>query len=159
MSEILDDWSDLMNVNKTIALVSNTSWSIYNFRLGLIRHLKKAGFNVIVVAPRDAFTAKLIAEGISFHQIDISNYGINPFQELRTTRNLFRIYKGTRPDLIFHFTIKPNIYGSMAAALCRIPSVLVTTGMGSLFAFKNFLVRWVTMILYRIAVLLSREVW
>ena len=144
---------------KTIALVSNTSWSVYNFRLGLIRHLKKCGFNVVVIAPKDAFTSKLIAEGISYSQIEMSNYGINPIQELKTSLSLFKIYRDIRPDLIFHFTIKPNIYGSIAAACCKIPSILVTTGMGSLFAFKNFFIRWATLILYRVAATLSREVW
>lgn len=148
-----------MKEKKTIALVSNTSWSIYNFRLGLIRHLKKCGFKVVVIAPKDAFTAKLIEEGISFSQINISNYGTNPLQELKTMRNLYRAYSRIKPDLIFHFTIKPNIYGGIAAAISRIPSILVTTGMGSLFAFKNILVRWITLILYRFAALLSKEVW
>ena len=84
-----------MNLTKrqTIAIVSNTSWSIYNFRLGLIQHLKKQGFEVLVIAPKDAFSSKLISEGFHYHHVDIQNYGINPFNDIRTALQLIRIYR------------------------------------------------------------------
>jgi hypothetical protein len=82
---------------KVIALVANTSWSIYNFRLGLIRHLKNQGIEIVVIAPKDAFTAKLVAEGIEFYEIEISNYGTNPVVELGLIRNLVRLYKEINP--------------------------------------------------------------
>ena len=144
---------------KTIALVSNTSWSLYNFRLGLIRHLKARGFRIVVIAPKDAFTAKLIAEGIDYKEVEIHNYGINPLNEIKLIFSLIHLYKEIRPDLIFHYTIKPNIYGSFAAWYCRIPSIIITTGLGHLFEFKNWLVRTITLFLYRMACQLSKESW
>lgn len=148
-----------MYKDKTIALVANTSWSIHNFRLGLIRHLKSQGFNIVVIAPKDSFTSNLISEGIDYYEIDMKNYGTNPFSEFRLIFQLVRLYQTIRPDLVFHYTIKPNIYGSFAAAYCKIPSIIITTGLGHLFEFKNLFVRWITLFLYRIASYLSKETW
>jgi len=144
---------------KSIALVGNTSWSMYNFRLGLIRGLQQEGYEVTVIAPKDNFTSKLVAEGINYHEISISNYGTNPITELKLIRRFYKTYKKIRPDMIFHYTIKPNIYGSIAAAFCKIPSIIVTTGLGQMFQFKNFFVRWITLTFYRIATFLAKEVW
>lgn len=148
-----------MNQKKKIVLVSNTSWSLYNFRLGLIRALNKKGYEVVVVAPRDSLTSKLIAEGISYKELHIKNYSINPFEDIKILLQLSRIYKNLKPDLIFHYTIKPNIYGSIAAYLRKIPSISVTTGLGQLFEFKNFILRWITLFLYRLAASMSKELW
>ncbi len=144
---------------QTIAIVSNTSWSIYNFRLGLIRYLKKQGFDVLVIAPKDAFSSKLISEGFHYHHVDIQNYGINPFADIKTGLQLSRIYRKYKVDFIFHYTIKPNIYGTCAAAWCKIPSIAVTTGLGHMFTFKNDLLRFLITKMYRFAASLSREVW
>lgn len=146
-------------MNNKIAIVSNTSWSIYNFRLGLLRRLKADGYNVVVIAPKDNFSAKIIAEGIAYEEIFLKNHGTNPFSELLVYRQLSKIYKKLNPDLIFHYTIKPNIYGSLAAANNNIPSIAITTGLGHLFDFKNGLVRWLTFRLYKIAARLSKEIW
>ena len=146
-------------MNKTIVLVSNTSWSLYNFRLGLIRRLKALGYSVVVVAPKDNFTSKLVSEGITYRSIQLDNYGTNPLNELRLIRQLRSIYKEVEADLIFHYTIKPNIYGSIASWLSKKPSIIVTTGLGHLFEFSNVLVKWITIWLYRIAAMLSKEVW
>ena len=142
-----------------IVLVSNTSWSLYNFRLGLIRYLLEEGFEVTVVAPRDSFTSKLIAEGIDYLEVNIKNYSTNPFDDLKIIRQLYRIYGKIKPNLVFHYTIKPNIYGSIAAFFHRIPTILITTGLGHLFEFKNVVLRWTTIFLYRIAAWMSKEIW
>lgn len=148
-----------MQQTKKIALVANTSWSVYNFRLGLIRSLVETGFRIVVIAPKDGFTANLISEGIEFEELHLHNYGTNPFKEIFTIRQLYKIYKKHKPSLIFHYTIKPNLYGTIAAAICKIPSIMVTTGLGHMFMFKSRMVRWVTLFLYRMAVRLSEEVW
>ena len=144
---------------KTIAIVSNTSWSIYNFRLGLIRYLKASGFEVLLVAPKDTFTSKLIAEGFGYQHVDIDNYGVNALSDLQTVGQLVRIYRQHHVDFIFHYTIKPNIYGTIAAAWCKIPSIAVTTGLGHMFTFKNSLLRFGILKMYRFAASLSKEVW
>jgi glycosyltransferase involved in cell wall biosynthesis len=142
-----------------IALVSNTAWSMYNFRLGLLYALRESGFEVTIIAPRDSFSSILVSEGFSYEHLPLENYSVNPIAEINTVRHLIKIYKKIQPDLIFHYTIKPNIYGSFAAKWCGIPSVAVTTGLGHLFSFKGGLVRWLTVELYRIAAKWSKSVW
>ncbi|HEB62196.1 MAG TPA: glycosyltransferase family 1 protein [Bacteroidetes bacterium] len=142
-----------------IALVANTSWSIYNFRLGLARTLRDVGYEVIVIAPYDNFSTKLITEGFSFFNWEINNYGTNPFVEIKSIIQLYQIYKREQPDFIFHYTIKPNIYGSIAASICRVPSIAITTGLGHLFSYKSKLTKWFTLWMYRLASQFSKEVW
>ncbi len=148
-----------INQKKTIALVANTSWSIYNFRLGLLRHLRQKGYRIVVIAPKDAFTSKIISEGFEYNEIEISNYGTNPFRDLLLIYDLVKLYQKIQPDLIFHYTIKPNIFGTFAALYCKVPSIIITTGLGHLFEFKNFIVRNITLILYKLACKYSMQTW
>ncbi len=139
--------------------MSNTSWSVYNFRLGLIRRLKDLGYEVSIIAPQDNFSAKLVAEGFNFHHIYTSNYSTNPLNDLRTLLQLIRIYRKNKFDFIFHYTIKPNIYGTLAARWCKIPSIAITTGLGRLFSFNNKVVKFLSTKLYQIAAKYSQQIW
>lgn len=125
--------------NKLIAFVSSNAWSVYNFRLDVIRHLLGKGFRILVIAPDDEYSALLVAEGCRFISIDFDNKTESPFQDIALYRQLKKIYRETRPDFIFHYVIKPNIYGSLAAAKFNIPSVSVVTGLGYPFAKRNWL--------------------
>ena len=148
-----------MNTSKKIAIVSNTSWSVYNFRLGLLQRLKSYGHEVVIIAPKDEFSSKLIAMGFSYELVHIDNYGTNPLNELKIIQQFTSIYKKHQFDFIFHYTIKPNIYGSIAAKRCGIPSIAITTGLGHLFSYKSLVVRKFTMAMYRLASHYSKQVW
>ena len=117
------------------------------------------GYEVLIIAPKDSLSAKLVAEGFSFQSLYLDNYGSNPLNELRTMRQLIRIYRKYDIQFIFHYTIKPNIYGSLAARRCGIPSVAITTGLGHLFSFSNPVFKKLTGALYRFAMRFSKEVW
>ena len=119
----------------------------------------RQGYKVVVISPKDEFTSKLIALGVEYRDVKIHNYGTNPISEFALIYRLYILYKEINPDLIFHYTIKPNIYGSFAAKLCGIPSIIITTGLGHLFEFKNLVVRWVTLFMYKIACKLSEQTW
>ena len=56
-------------MTKTIGIVANTSFNIYNFRLGLLKHFKKEGYNVIAFAPFDNYTEKVKAEGFKIVEL------------------------------------------------------------------------------------------
>ena len=148
-----------MRKRKKIAIVSNTSWSVYNFRLGLIRRLQDLGYDVSIIAPQDNFSAKLVAEGFNFHHIYTNNYSTNPFNDLRTLFQLVKIYRKNKFDFIFHYTIKPNIYGTLAARWCKIPSIAITTGLGRLFSFNNKVVKFLSSKLYQVAAKYSQQIW
>src|SRR6058998_3216133 len=117
----------------TIAISANTSWSVFNFRLGLIRRLKAIGFRVAILAPYDEFSHRLECEGCEFHDIFIDNKGTNPLRDLRTCVDYYRLYGHMRPALAVHYTIKPVIYGAFAARRRRIPFLSTVTGLGTAF--------------------------
>jgi glycosyltransferase involved in cell wall biosynthesis len=144
--------------NKLIALVSNSTWSVYNFRLDIIRYLRSQNYRVLVIAPQDEFATLLQAEGCQYIPVFFNNRSENPLRDLGLYHRLKKIYSDQDPDLIFHYVIKPNIYGSLAAAACSIQSVAVVTGLGYSFARKNWLYR-VVRFLYKKSLKKAGEVW
>lgn len=120
-----------------IAIVINTSWNIFNFRLGLIRALLARQYEVHAIAPPDEYTEKLMRIGCSFTPIEMDNTGTNPVKDLALTVALYKIYKKVNPEIILHFTIKPNIYGSLAAKLAGIPVINNVSGLGTVFLRKS----------------------
>lgn len=142
----------------SICLVCNTSFAIYTYRQGLIRTLVANGVAVIVIAPRDRTTALLEQMGCRFVELFVASKGTNPRDDLRTLAALYRHYRAIKPDIVFHYTIKPNIYGTVSAWLARIPSIAVTTGLGYVFIQKSR-AAIVAKALYRFAFRFPREIW
>ena len=141
-----------------VLLVANTAWSLFNFRRGLIEYLILNGIKLTVLAPHDLFSEKLNALGCDVRPIPLSAKGVNPLEDIRLFMFLRNEYEKLQPDFIFHYTIKPNIYGSVAARLCRIPSIAITTGLGYAFIKNNF-VACVARLMYRLSFRFPSEVW
>jgi glycosyltransferase involved in cell wall biosynthesis len=141
-----------------IFLVGNTAWSMYNFRLEVIRALIAHHHEVTVLAPTDAWSEKLIAEEIPYIPVEMDNKGTSPGKDLGLCWRLFGMYKKHKPDLIFHYTIKPNIFGSLAAAACGIRSIACVTGAGTVFIQHSWVTRVVRGLL-RIALRFPQQVW
>ncbi|HSB92952.1 MAG TPA: glycosyltransferase family 4 protein, partial [Flavitalea sp.] len=144
--------------NKLIALVSNSAWSVYNFRLDIIKSLQHDGFNVLVIAPADDYSRRLEEAGCLVHAISFNNRTLNPLSDLGFYFRLRSAYKRYKPDCIFHYVAKPNIYGSVAAASLNIPSVAIITGLGYAFDRRNLLNRLIRL-LYRFSLTKSTETW
>lgn len=140
-----------------IAIVLNTSWNIYNFRLNLLRTLQQLGHEVHAVAPEDEFTPLLVNEGLIFHPVRMDSRGANPFKDFALIVELYGIYKHIKPDVILHFTIKPNIYGTLAAALLGIPSINNVCGLGTVFLKKGIISK-VAELLYRFSFRFANKV-
>lgn len=120
-----------------VAIVLNTSWNIYNFRLGLVKALLENGFEVVAIAPKDPYSEKLVDMGCSFRDLTMDSKGLNPYKDLRLIMELKSIYKQERPDIVLHFTIKPNIYGSIAASSLGIPIINNVSGLGTVFLWNR----------------------
>ncbi len=120
-----------------IGIVINSSWNIHNFRLGLIESFIKSGHQVITIAPNDGYATKLKAIGCEFYELDMNCKGSNPLQDLLLVRQLVKIYRQAQPDVVLHYTIKPNIYGSLAAKILGIPAINNVTGLGTVFLREN----------------------
>lgn len=145
--------------SRCIAVVSNSTWNVCNFRLPVIQALIGAGYRVVVIAPVDESVGTLNQQ---------PGLGIIPLRHLHRNSTGFwnnlllffecrRIYRNLQPDLVIHFTIKPNIFGNLAAALLRIPSICVVTGLGYTFLHKGWLQRF-TQQLYRFSFRFARKV-
>lgn len=144
--------------NKLIAFVSNSAWSVYNFRMDVICCLMNQGYDVLILAPDDNYSIHLKEAGCHFVSIDFNNKTANPFSDYVFYRQLKKLYRQYRPDFIFHYVAKPNIYGSLAAHAVRIPSVAVITGLGYPFAKRNWLY-YTLKFLYKKALRHTKEVW
>jgi glycosyltransferase involved in cell wall biosynthesis len=144
--------------NKVIAFVSNSAWSVYNFRLDVIMHLLERGYEILVLAPDDEYSRYLRQLNCKFIPLHFNNKTENPIEDYFFFRQLKKLYKQHRPDFIFHYVAKPNIYGSLAAASLNIPSVAVITGLGYPFAKRNWLY-WLVKQLYKKALKKTTQVW
>lgn len=133
-----------------IAIVINTSWNIYNFRMGLIQSFLLKGWRVTAIAPEDAFSDKLIEAGCEYCPISMQNKGSNPIADIKLFFKLLYIYYNVSPDVILHFTIKPNIYGAFAAGVLKIPVINNVSGLGTVFIRNNIISR-IAIILYKLA--------
>ena len=140
-----------MNTTKTIGIVLNTAWNIYNFRLGLVRALLAAGYRVVAIAPPDDYVAAIEETGATFVPLkQLSRKGVNPIRDLQLYQELWRIFKQQQLDAVLLYTIKPNIYGAWAAKRAGIPSIATVTGLGYSF-MQGGLVHQIVKRLYRSA--------
>lgn len=141
-----------------VAIVINTSWNIWNFRRSLVKALQAAGHEVLAIAPPDTYSERLEAElGCRYVPILMENKGTNPIKDAQLTRRFYGIYRRERPDVVLHYTIKPNIYGALAARLAGIPSINNVSGLGTVFLVPNFVSK-VALQLYRYAFRFPRKV-
>jgi glycosyltransferase involved in cell wall biosynthesis len=140
-----------------IALSANDGWAILNYRRGLIAALQADGYRIAVLAPDGPNSAAIRALGVELVPIPIEARGRSPSADLRTLAAFHRRLRALRPAAFLGFTIKPNIYGSMAAHLLGIPVINNITGLGAMFEGRGPLNRLVGG-LYRLALGRSAKV-
>jgi len=146
------------NKSKRIVLSSNTAFSLYNFRLPLMRALKEKGYEVIAVSPEDEKYSELLKKEFIFFAVkNLDRKGTNPIKDLKLFFEYFLLFRKLKPDLVINFTIKPNIYGSISAGLLGIPSISVITGLGYTFIRESWLTKLVKL-LYWLAFRFNRAV-
>lgn len=119
-----------------IALLGNQARAMVNFWSVLIRRMRAAGHSVVCIVPDgdDAANASLRALGLELCHYPLDRKGLNPVRDLATTGALVKILKTEQPDMLFTFTIKPVIYGCIAARMAGVPHVFATiTGLGYTF--------------------------
>ena len=133
-----------------IAIVLNTSWNIYNFRMNFIKTLLEQGHEVHTIAPEDSFTPLIRQAGCIHHRVKMDSRGANPLKDSALIFELFTIYRKVKPDTVLHYTIKPNVYGTIAAALLGIPVINNVCGLGTVF-LKDNLISAIAIFLYKIS--------
>ena len=140
-----------------IIVLGNQAKAMSNFWSVLIRHMRRAGHEVVCCAPPGDSNAEtaLAAQGARVRHYSLDRKGLNPLSDLRTTFELFKLFKDEKPDLLFASTIKPVIYGCLAARAAGVPHIYATiTGLGYAFEADTFFKKCVNRLgrlLYRAA--------
>lgn len=126
---------------KTVVISYNTARYLYRFRLGIVLALIERNYRVAVVAPWDEYSPKLRDLGCEVYDISMDNKGSNPLDDAITLLAYRKIYRKIQPDLALHFTIKPNIYGTLAARSLGVHCINMVTGVGTAFIHDSWLTR------------------
>ncbi|MCL2122839.1 MAG: glycosyltransferase family 4 protein [Desulfovibrionaceae bacterium] len=142
-----------------IVLLGNTSRGLVNFWSVLMESLRAAGCRVTVFAPAgDADADDAIRDaGAALHHYPLDRKGLNPVRDMATLTVLHRLFRREKPDMLFCYTIKPVIYGCLAARLAGVRRRFAAiTGLGYMFeadsAIKKVLMKLASL-LYRLALL------
>lgn len=132
-----------------ILLTANSCWNLYNFRYDLIKELNK-NHTVIIVAPYDKYLKKLINKNIFFSPIFLKKNKKSIISDFICLIQYFLIIKKYKPDYLIAFTIKPNIYASIASLFFKAKIINSITGLGSTLLKNNYFSKLI-FLFYKIA--------
>jgi len=149
-----------------VALVNNDDFSAWHFRKGLIRALCERGHTVYVltpVVPGRRYAQMIEGLGARHCPIPLHRF-MSPLRDLHLVWALYRILKRERIQLVHNMTVKPMIYGAIAARLAGAKRVLgLVSGTGLPFleeaSWRRLFLRRVVVLLYRIALAMTDKVW
>ena len=140
-----------------ILISINTSWNLVNFRSGLVQALVSQGYEVIAAAPWDGYVSEVTALGCRYVPLPMDNKGTNPVRDLALFWRYLHLMLCEQPDVFLGYTVKPNVYGSLAARFVRVPVINNVAGLGTVFQKGGWLNQLVIG-LYRLALARSRRV-
>lgn len=127
-----------------LLILTNNGIGLYNFRKELLERLVDEGNQVYLSLPEDSYTKLLKEIGCNIINTNINRRGINPVQDIYLLKRYLRILTEVRPHVVFTYTIKPNIYGGIAAALHNILYIATITGLGTAVENGGILSRLIT---------------
>lgn len=143
-------------MSKVLFLV-NHDVVIYNFRLELVERLLQDGHKVVISSPYGERIDDLLKLGCEYHEIEISRHGMNLIKELGLISTYKKLIQEIKPDIVFSYTVKPNIYGGIACAAQNVSCVANITGLGTVVengGVKRQLIVW----LYKIGLRKAQKV-
>ena len=133
-----------------VLIIANDSGGLYSFRMELIKTLIDKGNTVYICLPEGNYIPDLIKIGCIFEPCNFDRHGTNLFDEFKIIRHYKMALKKIEPDIVFTYTIKPNIYGCMACKSRKIPCVVNVTGLGTALENPGILQK-ITLLLYKFA--------
>ena len=131
-----------------VLILANNSVGLYKFRRELLEALFANKHEVFISLPNGDFIEEMQQVGCHFIETEISRRGTNPLTDLALTKKYCSIIKSVKPDIVFTYTIKPNVYGGIACQLCKVPYVANVTGLGTAVENGGILQK-ITLALYR----------
>lgn len=137
---------------KKVLILSNSASGLYEFRIELIRNL--LGNNEVYISlpeePDDKYVKAFTAEGCHMLHTPFERRGMNPLKDIDLFRTYKSLIKDIKPDITLTYTIKPNIYGGLAAKSMAVPYVSNITGLGTAILGGGLLSK-VLLCMYRVA--------
>ncbi len=121
-------------------MLSSYSPSLINFRKEMLSSFVETGCEVHAVGPEMPLDTKQQLEEMDCvpEEIQLQRTGLNPLSDITTLYRLCRMFRRTKPDIFLGYTIKPVVYGTLAAWLARVPKrVALVTGLGISFNFDD----------------------
>lgn len=135
---------------KRILFLVNHDVVIYNFRLEIVERFINDGHEVHISSPYGERIDDLKALGAIYHDVKMERHGLNPIEELKVLKYYKQLINEVKPDICLGFTIKPNIYGAIAARKHKVPFVANITGLGTAVESPGFSQK-MTVLLYKYA--------
>ncbi|WP_024787516.1 MULTISPECIES: N,N'-diacetylbacillosaminyl-diphospho-undecaprenol alpha-1,3-N-acetylgalactosaminyltransferase [unclassified Lebetimonas] len=117
-----------------IAFLSHFDLNLYLFRLPIMKELIKRGNEVYAVCPKGNVFDEFKDYGVNAVEYKIDRGSLNPFKEIETIRNIKKVIKSIKPDILHTFMHKPNIYGNLVFHKNTINTI---TGLGSFFIYND----------------------
>lgn len=136
--------------NKKIMLLANMDITLLYFRQELIDELLNKKYEVYVSFPWSETVKKFEDDGCRFINIKLDRHGLNPFKDIKVIIQYIKMLKKIKPNFIFTYTIKPNVYGGLASRLLKIPQVANITGLGMAME-KGGIIQKIAILLHRVA--------
>jgi len=148
---------------KKLLLIAGDPWTLSRFRLEFMEALVKQGLQVQAAAP---FTNHFLdvqktlqEKGIILHPLPLKNTGLNPFYDLCTLWHMGILIWNVRPSLLFLYTLKPVLYGSLVGRLLGVRSIFsMITGLGYVFTEQTPLIKKIVSTLYKWALRFNQKV-
>lgn len=141
--------------------LSHLDLNLYLFRLPIMQALIERGHEAVALCPRGDVFDRFADHGIAAIHYDIDRSSLNPLRELAVVLRLAALLRQLRPDVLHTFTAKPNIYGTLAGRMARVPVIHnLVEGLGSFYvedSLRNRCVRVCMEALYGVACRLSRS--
>ena len=133
-----------------VILFANTDWYLYNYRLPLAVALKNRGDEPVLLSPPGRYSQLLEKEGFRWVSFPLERKSLNPFVETLSIFRLVFFFRLEKPELVHLFTVKPVLYGSIAAKITGVPNTVnAITGLGYIFSEAGSLLRRLVLWLYR----------
>ena len=143
--------------NKKILILANDCGGLYKFRKELMQACMDCGNNVVAAIPYGSFVEEIKSMGVETIETPMDRRGMNPFHDIKLLLQYIKLIKKYRPDVVFTYTIKPNVYGGMVCQLFKVPYITNITGLGT--AVENGgIIQKITLTLYKMGLRKAQKV-
>jgi len=145
-----------------IGFLSHLDLNLYLFRLPIMQKLVDEGHEVYAICPKGEKFDSFSQYGIKAVAYEIQRSSLNPLKEIKAIYNIYRAIKPLDLDMLHTFTVKPNIYGTIAGKMAKVPTIInLVEGLGSFYienTWKSIAVRMLIEKLYEIVFFVSDQV-